>query len=200
MAKQNMLKFNIKNVKYNVEEEVKDLTFAKSLTLESQYEEEKIYGDGEVILVLANDQGKTGSLGVIDVDNQFEKDLGRMIELEGGMLAEMQQHGSVPVDIYYEVDAYDEGIKIVIKNWLLGVTVGKASESYEQTTDATTFGSFEYPLTISGVNLKATTGNEDYMDAKGNKVKVFRATSYPGDTGYATFGSSVPVLKMKVGV
>lgn len=199
MAKQNMLKFNIKNVKYNAEDEVKDLTFATSLTLESEYNEEKIYGDGEVILVLANDQGKTGTLGVIDIDNQFEKDLGRLIELEGGTLAEIQQHGSVPVDIYYEVDAYDEGIKIVIKNWLLGVTVGKASEGYEQTTDETNFGSFEYPLTISGVNLKATSGSDDYVDAKGNKVKVFRATSYPGDTGYETFGASVPTLKVKTG-
>ncbi len=197
MAKQNMLKFNIKNVKYSTGSAVEDLTYATSLSLESNYEETNIYGDGEVILVLANDQGKTATLGVVDIDNGFEKDLGRLIEIEGGALAEVQQHGSIPVDIYYEVEAFDAGQKIVIKNWLFNVTVGKATESYDQTTDVVNFGTFEYPLTISGKKLQAATGTDDYVDAKGNTVKVYRATTYPGDADYETFGDSVPELKAK---
>lgn len=198
MAKQNMLKFNIKNVKYSTDgTTVEDLTYATSLSLESNYEETNIYGDGEVILVLANDQGKTATLGVVDIDNGFEKDLGRLVEIEGGALAEVQQHGSIPVDIYYEVEAFDAGNKIVIKNWLFNVTVGKATESYEQTTDTVNFGTFEYPLTISGRKLQAATGTGDFVDDFGNTVKVYRATSYPGDANYDTFGDSVPELKAK---
>lgn len=195
MAKQNMLKFNIQNVKYSTDTTVEDLTFATSLSLESNYEETNIYGDGEVILVLANDQGKTATLGVVDIDNGFEKDLGRLIEIEGGALAEVQQHGSIPVDIYYEVEAFDAGKKIIIKNWLFNVTVGKATESYDQTTDVVNFGTFEYPLTISGKKLKASSGTGDFVDADGNTVKVYRATTYPGDADYETFGASVPELK-----
>src|SRR5690554_3867104 len=197
MAKQNMLKFNIQNVKYSTGSEVEDLTYATSLSLESNYEETNIYGDGEVILVLANDQGKAGTLGVVDIDNGFEKDLGRLIELDGGALAEVQQHGSNPVDIYYEVEAFDAGKKIVIKNWLFNVTVGKATESYDQTTDVVNFGTFEYPLTISGRKLQAASGTDDYVDENGNTVKVYRATAYPGDADYETFGNSVPELKAK---
>ena len=197
MAKQNMLKFNIKNVKYSTGSAVEDLTFATSLSLESNYEETNIYGDGEVILVLANDQGKTATLGVVDIDNGFEKDLGRLIEIDGGALAEVQQHGSTPVDIYYEVEAFDAGSKIVIKNWLFNVTVGKATESYDQTTDVVNFGTFEYPLTISGKKLQASSGTDDFVDAKGNTAKVYRATTYPRDADYDTFGDSVPTLKAK---
>lgn len=197
MAKQNMLKFNIQNVKYSTGSAVEDLTYATSLSLESNYEETNIYGDGEVILVLANDQGKTATLGVVDIDNGFEMDLGRLVEIDGGALAEVQQHGSTPVDIYYEVEAFDAGSKIVIKNWLFNVTVGKATESYDQTTDVVNFGTFEYPLTISGKKLKAASGTSDYVDANGNTVKVYRATTYPGDDDYDTFGTSVPTLKAK---
>lgn len=203
MAKTKLFKFNIKNVKYAIKDGTlgtfgtpTDLAYADSISLEADYEETKLYGDGQILAVLADDKGKTGSLSVVNIEKQYEIDMKRSIEIDGG-LAEVQQRSSVDHAIYFEVDALSDGTAITIKRWLYGVTTGKASESYNQTTDNPTINTYEYPLTILGVNLKKSTGSEDFVDENGNTVKVFSVTSFPEDEGYATFGSTVPIPKAK---
>lgn len=67
MAKNKLIKFNIKNVKYAVKNDLgeygepKDLAYANSLSLEADYNEQKIFGDGQIIGILADDKGKTGT-------------------------------------------------------------------------------------------------------------------------------------------
>ncbi|MDD4275926.1 MAG: hypothetical protein PHO33_03000 [Clostridia bacterium] len=195
-----MFKFNVKNVKYAIENDgsygtIKDLAYANSISLEANYSESKLFGDGEVLGVLGNDKGKTGTISVVNIEDHYEIDCGRALEITNA-LADIQQRKSVSHAIYYEIEAYDEGQIITIKNWLFGCITGKASESYEQTTEDPVINNYEYTLTVLGKNLKNSAGTEDYTDAKGNTIKCFRLTSYPDTTGYSTFGATVPTPKV----
>ena len=203
MAKSKLIKYNIKNVKYAVKDESGvwgnpiDLAYANSLSLEANFSETKFFGDGEVIAVLTNDKGKTGTLSVINIEHDYEIACGRMMEIEGGF-AEIEQISSVEHCLYYEVDAKKDGVPITIKTWMFGCITGKANESYQQTQEDHTVNTYDYPLTVNGVNLKASTGENDYVDANGNTIKVPRKFSYPTDQDYATFGNAVPIPKAKV--
>ena len=47
--------------------------------------------------------------------------------------------------------------------------------------------------------MKDTGGETDYIDTTtGNKVKVFKLSAEPADTGYTNFGNTVftPIVKM----
>lgn len=202
MAKKSMFRFNVKNLKYAVHNgstygSPVELAYANSITLESDYDEEKLYGDGEVLGVLVSDKGKTGTLGVIDLDTAYEIACGRLLEIDGGGYADIQQNKVVKHALYYEINAIEDGVEITIKNWLLGATTGKASETYEQNQDSKNISNFEYSLSVLGEYLQNTAGSADYVDANGNKTKVFRITKYPTDTGYANFESAVPTPKKK---
>lgn len=202
MAKTKMFKFNIKNVKFAKKDELgvyktpEDLAYANSLSLEADYNETKLYGDGQVIGILADDKGKTGTLSVVNIEHEYEIACGRMMEIDGG-IADIQQHASIEHAIYYEIEALKAGKPITIKTWLFGCITGKANETYQQTQDDPTVNTYDYPLTVMGINLKKSTGTEDFVDANGNTVKVTRLTSYPEDVGFATFGATVPVPKEK---
>lgn len=195
MAKRKMVKFNIKNLKYAIKTDEdtydvpKDLAYASALSLETDYDESYLYGDGQKIAVLTDDKGRTGELTVINIEEEYEIDMGRMMKVEGGT-AEIQQLKSIEHAIYYEVEALKDGERLTIKNWLYGCRTGKASETYNQTEDDPTVNTYGYPLTVLGINLKE--GLEDYVDNDGNTIKAFRVTAYPDDIGYATFGDSVP--------
>lgn len=202
MAKTKMFKFNVKNVKYAVPVEgvfgtPKDLAYANSISLEADYEETKLFGDGQILAILGDDKGKTGTLSVVNIEKDYEIDMKRSLEIEGG-LADIQQRSSVEHAIYFEVDAIENGVGKTIKRWVFGVTTGKASETYEQTQDSPTINTYDYPLTVLGVNLKDSAGTADYKDEFGNTLKAFYVTSFPGEAGYATFESTVPTPKVKV--
>lgn len=202
MAKTKMFKFNVKNVKYAIPGTngtygtPKDLAYANSISLEADYDETKLFGDGQILAILGDDKGKTGTLSVTNIEKEYEIDMKRALEVQGG-LADIQQRSSVEHAIYFEVDAIEDGVGKTIKRWMFGVTTGKASETYEQTTDSPTINTYDYPLTVLGVNLKDSLGENDYTDENGNTIKVFYLTSFPGDAGYETFGDSVPTPKAK---
>lgn len=202
MAKTKMFKFNVKNVKYAVPGAdgtygtPKDLAYANSISLEADYDETKLFGDGQILAILGDDKGKTGTLSVTNIEKDYEIDMKRALEVQGG-LADIQQRSSVEHAIYFEVDAIEDGVGKTIKRWMFGVTTGKASETYEQTTDSPTINTYDYPLTVLGVNLKDSLGENDYTDENGNTIKVFYLTSFPGDAGYETFGDTVPTPKAK---
>jgi ribosomal protein L24 len=199
MAKQKMFKFNVKNAKYatitgGVYDAPLDLAYAEGLALEADYNETKLYGDGEVLVILGDDKGKTGTLSVINIEQDYEKACGRAEDLDVG-IADVQQRESVEHAIYYEVEAVLDGVTITIKNWMYGVTTGKAGETYEQTKDDPTINTYDYPLTVLGTNLRNNGDTADEVDVNGNTKKVFRLTVYPGDTGYDTFEDAVVIPK-----
>lgn len=197
MAKTKLIRFNVKNVKYapwdgNKYSAIQDLAYANSISLEADYSETKLYGDGEVIGILADDKGKTGTLSVVNINEQYEIDCGRAMKITGG-LADVQQRKNIEHALYYEIEAINElGKTITIKNWLFGVFSGKANETYEQTKEDPTINNYEYSLNILGTDLLKKGGLEKYIDATGNTVKVYRLTALPTDAGYATFGNTVP--------
>lgn len=201
MAKTKLFRFNVKNVMYAIKgeggtyESPVDLAYAKNISLEANYSETNLYGDGEILAVLGNDKGKTGTLSVTSINDEYEIAMQRAMKINGG-LADVQQRSSVEHALYFETDALKDGQSITIKSWLFGVTTGKASESYAQTEDNPTINGYDYSLTILGTNLKDKMGTADYYDKNGNSVKVYRMTSFPGDEGYETFEESVPTPKV----
>ena len=199
MAKKNLFKFNIKNLYYSFAtlgeyESPVALAYANSIALEADYDELVLYGDGQKLAVLADDKGKTGTLSVTNIEELYEIACGRAMLVQGG-LGDIQQLESKEHALYYEIEGILDGERITIKNWLYGCITGKASESYEQTTDNPTVNNFDYPLTVLGTTLQNVAGTADYTDAKGNIAKCFRITSYPTDDDYATFGATVPAAK-----
>lgn len=204
-TKTKLFRFGVKNLKYALQDSdlgtfgvPVDLAYANSISLEANYEETNLYGDGQILGILADDKGKTGTLSVINIEKHYEIAMKRAMEVDGG-LAEIQQRSTIEHAIYFETDGIEDGKAITIKRWLLGATSGKASETYNQTTDSPTINNYEYPLTILGVNLQDALGAEDHVDADGNTVKVYSITSFPEDAGYSTFGDAVPVPKIKAG-
>lgn len=199
MSKTKLIRFNVKNVKYATKTggtygSPKDLAYANSISLEANYSEQKIYGDGEILAILGSDKGKTGTLSVTNVEKEYEIDMERAMNVDCG-LADIQQRSSIEHAIYFETDGILNGQSITIKNWLFNVTTGKPSESYEQTKDDPTVNNYDYPLTVLGVNLLNAAGDADYTDSNGNTKKVYRVSSFPTDSGYSTFENSVPSPK-----
>jgi len=200
MAKQKLFKFNIKNVKFAVRNELgtyetpQDLAYANSLALESTITEKELFGDGQVLAVVYSDKGFSGTLSVTNLEDAYEKACGRLFDVDGGV-ADIKQTKSVPHAIYYEVDAIADGERITIKSWLFNCTTGRASESYQQNQDDITVNYYDYPLKVLGEVLKDSTGTYEYIDDKGNRIYVTRLTAYPDSPGYETFGDAVPELK-----
>ena len=93
----------------------------------------------------------------------------------------------------------EDGVTKTKKVWLLGVNVSPASDGLNQNTEQINENSASYGITVKGTYLKATGGTTDYVDANGNTIKVYKVTSIPSDTGYATFLDSVPVPTVKAG-
>ena len=130
-------------------------------------------------------------------DQEFEVALGFMQELSNGM-GEVQVVQNKTISIGFETYYMgNDGVQKTKKVWFLGVNVSPAGETLSQNTDAINNTTASYPITIKGVNLKATGGTTDYVDANGNTIKVFKVSSVPTDSGYSTFLDSVPTPTVK---
>ena len=204
MAK--MLKFNVKNVKYALPDasgsyatsEIKPLGGAANLSLERQFSEQEIYEDGQITYVVPSDKGQNGTLGLVTLHDEYEIDMGRKMEVEGG-IADVEQLGSVPHAIYFETSGLNENKqRITIKNWLFNVTSAAPSEGYEQDTENINPQNYSMTLNILGTLLMDSTGSAEYIDENGNTRRVTRLTSTPTDANYATFQDTVPTPKVKV--
>lgn len=199
------LKFNIKNVKYALPDasggymtaDIKSMGGAANMSLERIYSEQEIYADGQVMYILPSDKGLSGTLGLVTLDDDYEIAMGRLMEVDGG-LVNIQQLTSKPHAIYFETDGISEDKeRITLKHWLFNVTTGAPAENYEQDTENINPQNISLSLKILGVNLKSNTGEDDYVDENGNFLVVTKYTKAPTDAGYTTFGESVPSPKAK---
>lgn len=193
-----LVQYNCKNGVYSVDNEtVNPLGFLASITTDKNTSSVDKYGDGEIQVTLISDKGSTGTLEMTARDNEFEIALGFLKELSNG-LGEVQVVENKTISIGFETYYMgSDGIQKTKKVWFLGVNVAPAGESISQTTDAINDTTASYPITIKGVNLKASSGAADYVDANGNTLKVFKISSVPTDAGYATFLDSVPTPTAK---
>lgn len=202
MSKKKLAEFNIQNAKYALEitdgyETPKAFTYAQSFSKQANQNVTDLYGDGRVQATFVADNGLTGSLGLMAIDNDYEKAMGRYMEIEGG-LAEISQHSVKKHAIYIETNVAEEGSEPVIaKAWYFGCTSSKAEETFNQNTDNVNINAIEYPLSIHGVKLQNSDGSE-YIDPKtGKSIYIYRVISLPGDANYSTFGDSVPTPTAK---
>lgn len=196
-----LVRFNIKNAAYALKKSEGGYDtpvpfgYSDSISLEADYAEKVIYGDGRKVATIPNDKGKTGNLGLLTIDELYEIAMKRRMKTASGT-AEIKQTASVEHAIYFETDFMDENqVQKTAKTVVYGVTSGRPSDTYNQTTDDINNNNITYPLTIKGVPLMANSGTEQYKDANGNAVYAWQETCVPGDPGYDTFGKTITAPK-----
>lgn len=196
-----LVRFNIKNAAYALKnsdgsyEDPVALGYSDSIALEADYAEKVIYGDGRKIATIPNDKGKTGTLALLTIDEAYEIAMKRRMKTANGT-AEIKQTASIEHALYFETDFMDENqVQKTAKTVIYGVTSGRPSETYNQTTDDINNNNVSYPLTIKGSPLMDATGTSQYKDDNGNAVYAWQETSVPGDTNYATFGQEITAPK-----
>lgn len=194
-----LVKFNVQNPKYAMPladgwGAPKSLGDARKIALEANTSTKNIYGNGRVICTIINDKGKTGTLSVNTVPDEYEVDMGRKIVTARG-IADIKQTEIVRHCLYFETCEMREGnMQTVAKTWAYNIASTRPAESYEQTEDDITESAFELPLDIIGVPVM----NADGTPHKRNGVTVYawQMTVTPEDPEYDTFGDAVvlPVL------
>lgn len=199
---QNLIRFNIRNAKYAFPTpnggwgNFVSMGTSTKMALETDSSEKEVYGDGECIIHYVNEKGKTGTLTQNNICNAYEIACGRKILLENG-LADIKPTKNTPHVVYFEICEMDGDNKIsVAKCMLYGVTSTRPSESYDQNNGEINESSFDTPLKIKGIKVLAADGKV-YVDEKGNNRLVWQLTKTPDMEGYADFGSTVVVPKMK---
>lgn len=196
-----LVRFNIKNAKYalktaNGYETPVPFGYSDAIALEADYSEKAIYGDGRKVAIIPNDKGKTGTLTLLALDHAYEVAMKRRMATAKGF-AEIKQLASVEHAIYFETESMDsDGVVHTAKTWVYGVTSGRPSETYNQTTDDINNNNTEYALTIKGVPLMNAAGTSPYVDNKGNTVYAWQETAIDTDAGYDTFGDACVAPKV----
>lgn len=196
-----LVRFNIKNAAYalkNTEggfETPVPFGYSDSISLEADYAEKAIYGDGRKVLTIPNDKGKTGTLTLLALDSAYEIAMKRRMKTASGT-AEIKQMAAIEHALYFETEYIDgDGAMKTAKTVVYGVTSGRPSETYNQTTDDINNNNVDYALTIKGIAMKDPTGESVYKDANGNVVLAWQETSIPGDPGYDEFGKAIEIPK-----
>lgn len=199
MAKTKEVQFNVKNVKYCLAATplvISDVAYASQISFEAAINKLPIYGDGQKLTEIFADQGFTGALTLIQVPEDFLKDLGYKQEVDGTGIADISVSKSVEVHLYFEIEVHENDVTKTVKFWCYNVILERPTEAYQQTTETPNLTTYELPFTILGVNLLDTAGTADYTDTNGNTVKVWRQRKRPTDTDYATFGAfTAPKVK-----
>lgn len=193
-----LVSFNVKNGQYAVDGEIKPLNYLTKFSKEKNLKTKTIYGDGELLTTLVNDQGFTGIIGMLAQDIEYNKDMGFMEELSSG-LAEIKQVAIKEHNLYFETQYMAKGdVTKTKKVWVFGVEVQSPSESLEQNTDDINESNVEYPITIKGTNIKSSDGTTDYVNpTTGDVMKCYTYSKVPTDDGYDTFEKTVPVPTIK---
>lgn len=195
-----LVRFNIKNAAYALKNSEGyapkvSIGYSDSISLEADYAEKVIYGDGRKLVILPNDKGKTGTLGLLAIDDAYEIAMKRRMKTANGT-AEIKQTAAVEHALYFEFDFMDDdGVQKTGKTIMYGVTSGRPSDALNQTTDDINNNTVSYPLTIKGTLLMSSAGSTPYTDENGNAVYVWQETSIPGDAGYETFGNTIAAPK-----
>lgn len=197
-----LAQFNVKNAVYALEgtpSTVKPLTWMNTFSKDRNITKKALYGDGEMIVSLASDRNVSGTVGATARDDDFEKDIGLIIEPSGGGTAEVAVKSMPRISFGFETDFVGkDGIRKTKKTWVFGMQVSPPNESFTQDQDDITQSTADYSYTAYGVDLQAASGGTVYVDENGQTVKVFSYSKKPGDDGYDTFLDSVPVPKQSI--
>lgn len=196
-----LVRFNIKNAKYAIEKSAGSYEtpvafgYSDAIALEADYSEKVLYGDGRKVYTIPNDKGKTGTLTLLALDELYEVAMKRRMKSANGTV-EIKQMKSVSHAVYFETEFMDDSGSVkTAKTVVYGVTSGRPSETYNQTTEDINNNNVDYPLTIKGVQMKNSAGTSVHKDENGNEVWVWQETVVPGDPGYDNFGNTIEAPK-----
>ncbi|MCM1441045.1 MAG: hypothetical protein NC131_17860 [Roseburia sp.] len=201
---QNLIRFNVRNARYAFPtadggwDKFAPFGTATKMALETDASTKDVYGDGKVIVHYNNEKGKTATLTLNNICNEYEIACGRKIMTADG-LADIKPTKSTPHVVYFEIFEMNGDNEIsVAKCMLYNATSTRPAESYDQNNGEINESTFDLPLTISGVPMLAADGKV-YVDAKGNNVRVWQLVKTPEMDGYAEFGDEVVIPKMLAG-
>lgn len=173
-----------------------DLKYIMGLTLNSKVEAVEVFADDELQLNVPSDSGYEGELNATAPDPELDKRLGLSVEGADGLVG-VNMTAYAYGALYFEHTQQRKGeAPYTVKAWLFNVEIGKGSESYATNKKSPEMGSYAYPFKTLGDPLMDADGLKEALDANGMRHKAFRVTSYPGDTGYETFGDKPPVPKV----
>lgn len=167
----------------------------KSIPINVEASDTPIYSDNIMKKNLRTDNGYKGSIGVSAQDRAFEKALGFAMDGAGGLM-QVSGTGYKKVAFYFESKEEADFGSYTVKCWLLNCEVGKANRAHNTNTNAPAMGEYSYPLTVKGEKVMNAAGTAEYTDAAGNTQVCTLYIAVPGDTGYDTFGASVPEPKV----
>lgn len=200
----NLIRFNVRNARYAFPTadggwgDFLPFGTATKMALETDSSTKDVYGDGEVIIHYVNEKGKTATLTLNNICNEYEIACGRKIVTADG-LADIKPTKSTPHVVYFEIFEMNGNNEIsVAKVMLYNVTSSRPAEGYDQNNGEINESTFDVPLIVSGVPMLAADGKV-YVDTKGNNVRVWQLIKTPDMEGYAEFGKAVVIPKMLAG-
>ena len=181
---------------YATGESILSVLYAKSLNPSSLLEAVEQYADDRLLFRVPSDKGYDVELGTTGQDPALEQAAGYLMEGANGLLS-VGQVSYVRGALYYEFIEHDEdGQASKVKVWMYNVELGKGTMTHSTDESSISFGTYTYAMRVYGDPLKDSDGTDDYVDAKGLGRTVFMYFCRPGDTGYDTFGDTVPVPKV----
>lgn len=194
-----LVKFNVQNPKYSVLGtdgawgELQPLGDARKIALETDASKKAIYGNGIIKTIIVNDKGKTGTLTVNVVPDEYEVAMGRKLRTSNG-LADIKQRVAVTHCIYFETcSVAEDNSQPLAKTIIYGCTSERPAESYDQTEDDINESTFDIPLEIRGVPV-LNSDKTIYKDKYGMEVYAWQMTLTPEDEGYDDFGKTTVTL------
>lgn len=199
-AGKDLAQFNVANAVYAVadaEGTVLPFTYMNTFSKERGIQTQNLYGDGELQDILYADKSITGIIGATARDKDFEKAVGFREDDGNGGSDEIAVKDVKKIHFGFETTIKEKGKPPRAKRvWVFNVAVVPPNESLTQNQDNVTLSTFDYNFTGYGIYKKDAQGESDYVDANGQRTKVFTMSSEPGDANYETFLESVPIPKM----
>lgn len=177
-------------------EKILSVLYAKNLNPSSLLEAQEQYADDQMLFRVPNDKGYDIELGTTAPDTELEKAAGYALEGASGLISAGLAYYARGA-LYYEFTERDaDGLPSQVKCWVYNVELGKGTGTHTSDASAVEFGSYSYPMRVYGDPLMDGEGSAAYVDERGVGRTAFMYTCRPGDTGYETFGASVPVPKL----
>ena len=172
------------------------LAYAQSLGLNAKLEAAELFADDRLICRVPSDTGYEGEIGMTTSAPELEKAAGFALEGAAGLIT-TDVAGYLRGALYYEHREVDEdGVNRTVKTWVLNTEIGKGSKTHSTDQNSAQFGSYAYPFRSYGEPLLAADGTSEYLDENGVGRLAFFYSAWPDDTGYASFGQTVPVPKV----
>lgn len=195
-ADPNLVEFNVKNVKITVDGTTFiSLAGVNKIAIPYGLSKKMLFSDGKPVYQHISDRNRTIELEAQGRQDDLEAALGYQTAALSGKADLAITHETLIKGIYFEVNGETLGkVGFAKKVWVFNVELDPADISFQQNGSDINPQAFTYKGVIYGANYKATGGTADYIDpTTGDVVKCYRLSSKTGDTGFDTFGASLPV-------